>query len=491
MFESVELDRKVSKAQFKAEEPKLREALLGAQFDLLEAARFPVVVVLGGVAGAGTGEMVNQLHRWLDPHHLRVHPLDGLTDEARERPPLWPFWRALPPKGQTGIFLKGWYGRPIRGRATRCLGRAHFHEALARAERFERLLTDEGALLVKLWLHLSRHAQHRRLAKLERSKLTAWRVRPEDWAEHRAYHRFRKVSEEALARTSTPHAPWIVINAADARHRNLAVGHELLRALQKRLAEPPPAPPAKPARTPKRVPHDAVAALDLSPAIEPDRYAKRLQKAQGRLNRLMRSKHFAKRSLVTVFEGPDAAGKGGAIERVIEALDARWVSVVPVGAPTAEERAHPYLWRFWRQLPRQGHAALFDRSWYGRVLVERVEGFATEAAWRRAYAELNDFEEQLRARGAIVCKFWLQISKQEQLARFKAREEVGFKRYKLTDDDWRNRKHWDAYQAAAGEMVARTSTRHAPWTLVPANDKLHARLTVLETLVARLEDELG
>jgi polyphosphate:AMP phosphotransferase len=493
MFESAELGRKISKAQFKEEEPRLREALLTAQFDVLEAARFPVVVVLGGLAGAGTGETVNQLHRWLDPHHLRVHPLDVVSEEARERPPMWPFWRALPPRGRTAIFMKGWYGRPLRGRATRCLQKAHFLEALARTERFERMLTDEGALLVKLWLHLSKKEQRRRLEDLEASRRTAWRVSPADWAEHHAYDRYRKVSEEALQRTSTGNAPWVVVDASDARHRSLAVGHELLAAMQKRLAEPPV--PTKKAPRPPRTAlekgeRNAVAAMDLSPVLAANRYERQLEKLQGRLNRLLRSRAFANRSLVAVFEGADAAGKGGAIERVVEALDARRVTVIPVAAPTSEERAQPYLWRFWRHLPRFGQAVLFDRSWYGRVLVERVEALATEETWGRAYAEINDFEDQLQRRGAIVCKFWLQISPAEQLRRFKEREKVGFKRYKITDEDWRNRKQWDAYQLAAGEMVDRTSTRRAPWTLVAANDKLHARISVLQTLVRRLESEL-
>ena len=190
------------------------------------------------------------------------------------------------------------------------------------------------------------------------------------------------------------------------------------------------------------------------------------------------------------FEGADAAGKGGAIRRVSGALDARQYLIVPVAAPTDEERAHPYLWRFWRNIPSLGGITIFDRSWYGRVLVERVEKLCAPADWMRAYDEINQFEEQLTKGGAIVVKFWLQISKEEQLKRFRERQRTAFKQFKITTEDWRNRKKWDAYERAVCDMVDRTSTELAPWTLVEAEDKRYARVKILKTIVERIERAL-
>ena len=228
-------------------------------------------------------------------------------------------------------------------------------------------------------------------------------------------------------------------------------------------------------------------ALVLSQPMDKKAYDKALEKLQGRLALALRSDAFARRSLVLVFEGMDAAGKGGAIRRITEALDTRQYQVIPIAAPTDEEAAQPYLWRFWRRLPQRGKVAIFDRSWYGRVLVERVEGFCSEADWMRAYAEINDFEDQLVSAGAVVVKFWLSVSQDEQLARFKARESETFKRYKITPDDWRNREKWPLYEPAVCDMIDRTSTSNALWTLVEADNKYFARVKILRTLVDKLE----
>jgi polyphosphate kinase 2 (PPK2 family) len=230
--------------------------------------------------------------------------------------------------------------------------------------------------------------------------------------------------------------------------------------------------------------------LDLAQQLAKDDYRNQLEKHQQRFGRAVRSKRFRKRSLILAFEGSDAAGKGGAIRRVTGALDARLYQVVPIAAPTEEERAQPYLWRFWRHIPGHRGIVIFDRTWYGRVLVERVEGFCDEPDWLRAYDEINEFEEQLAENGAVICKFWLQISKDEQLRRFQEREQTGFKRFKITPEDWRNRDKWEAYEQAVADMVDRTSTEFAPWTLVEANDKYFARVKVLRTITRALDDAL-
>ena len=221
-----------------------------------------------------------------------------------------------------------------------------------------------------------------------------------------------------------------------------------------------------------------------------EEYEKELEKWQGRLNLASRDTRFRTTSVVVVFEGNDSAGKGGAIRRVTQALDARWYDNISVAAPTEEELAQPYLWRFWRHLPRHGCLTIFDRSWYGRVLVERIERFCADVDWMRAYSEINDFEGSMVRSGTVVVKFWLAISKDEQYRRFKERENVAFKRFKITNEDWRNRKKWDAYEVAVCDMVDRTSTAGAPWTLVEANNKYYARIKVLKTLCLTLEARL-
>jgi polyphosphate:AMP phosphotransferase len=367
-------------------------------------------------------------------------------------------------------------------------------EELERIERFERLLSADGALLLKFWMHVSKKVQRQRFKELEDDRLTRWRLRDDDWHKHGLYDRYRHVSEEALQRTSSAESPWIVVDSADARHRNLTIGRELLEGMRRKLAEEPERriSPARTAHTADGADtENAITAIDLSKKLSAKRYPELLEKYQGKLNRLVRDSRFKERALVLALEGVDAAGKGGAIERVLQALDARTYRVVPVAAPTQDERAQPYLWRFWRHMPRWGHISIFDRSWYGRVLVERVERFCTPNDWQRAYGEINDFEEQLHEHGTVVCKFWLQVSQEVQLQRFKEREAIGYKRYKITEEDWRNRKKWPEYAAAAAEMVDRTSTEHAPWKLVPATDKMFARVEVLKTVVKRLEEALS
>ena len=230
--------------------------------------------------------------------------------------------------------------------------------------------------------------------------------------------------------------------------------------------------------------------LDLTQKIEKKKFDAELEKYQGKLAMLTRHEKFKNMTVVAVFEGNDAAGKGGAVRRITSALDARQYNIVPIAAPTEEERAQPYLWRFWRHIPRKGCFTIFDRSWYGRVLVERVEGFCSKADWMRAYSEINDFEAQLVRNRIVVVKFWLTISKEEQLRRFKEREKIGFKRFKITEEDWRNREKWNDYERAVCDMVDRTSTEIAPWTLVEANDKNFARIKILKTLCQSIEAQM-
>lgn len=492
MFESANLSHQVSKLVYHREEPKLRAALLNAQYDLFENGRFPVLILIAGVEGAGKGETVNLLNEWMDPRHIHADAFPAPSDEERERPPMWRFWRALPPKGKIGVFFGAWHTSPIVGRVQGVIGEGEFSQHIAEILRFEKMLADEGVLLLKFWFHLSKEQQKKRLKALEKDPKTRWRVTDIEWKYFKLYNKFVKVCEPFLRKTSTGEAPWIVVAGADPRYRALTVGRHLLAAMRERLDEKPVR--RLPDKTPPLLPAadnlNVLRALKLDqPLIKAD-YEKQLEKWQGRLNVLSRHPRFKNISVVMVFEGNDAAGKGGAIRRLTGALDARSYHSVPVAAPTEEERAQPYLWRFWRHIPRRGRFEIYDRSWYGRVLVERVEGFCSEADWMRAYTEINDFEQQLARKNIVVVKFWLAISKDEQLRRFKAREKVAFKHFKITADDWRNRKKWNDYELAICDMVDRTSTSIAPWTLVEANNKYYARLKVLKTLCQAVESAL-
>lgn len=496
MFESAELGHAVDDVTYAKQVKKLRGDLLDAQYDLLEDKTFPVIVLVNGVDGAGKGETVNVLNEWLDPRHVRSEAFGPPSEDEAARPPMWRFWTALPPKGKIGVLFGNWYTQPILHRVMDESNDSELAVAIDRIRKFEQLLIDDGAVLVKLWFHLSKKAQKKRLTTLEANKLTRWRVTKDDWRRYKRYDEFATVSERVLRETSTGEAPWIVIEGADPNYRSLTAGRSLLNAIRARLsaakAERKTGPRANGAAKTSAPMLRAVDTADIlkklpfTERLSKDKYATKIVKAQRDLNRLSRSPAMQRHSVVVVFEGMDAAGKGGAIRRVTQALDARQYDVIPVAAPTDEERAHPYLWRFWRHLPRRGKFVLYDRSWYGRVLVERVERFATDEAWTRAYREINEFEEELTSHGIVVVKLWLAITQEEQLRRFKEREATRFKRYKITAEDWRNREKWDAYVLAASDMIDRTSTAFAPWTVIEANDKHLARVRVIETICQRM-----
>ena len=492
MFESAELGHVIDKKAYEAEVPALREALLDAQYELAQQAQFPVILLIGGVDESCKGDVVNLLNEWMDPRYIQVAAMDLPSDEEQARPPMWRYWRALPPKGKIGVFFGSWYTTPILLKVKGEMKSSQLTQRLDEIVRFERMLSNEGALILKFWFHLSKDVQKKRLKALEKDAHTRWRVTQADWERFRLYDKFRKVSEHVLRETSTAHAPWTVIEGTDYRYRNLNTAKILLEAIRQRLANPQPlvagaVAPLRPAVDNINV----IRSLDMEQSLSKKAYERQLAEYQGRLSLLIRSAKFSRKSLVVVFEGSDAAGKGGAIRRFCRALDARQYSIIPIAAPTEEERAQPYLWRFWRYLPRRGKVTVYDRSWYGRVLVERVEGLCSEADWMRAYSEINDFEEQLVDSGMVLAKFWLTISQEEQLRRFEAREKIGFKRFKITDEDWRNRSRWTDYEQAVCDMVDRTSTEIAPWTLVEANDKHFARIKVLRTLCESLEEAMG
>jgi len=497
MFESVELGHQISKDVYKQEAPKLRESLIAIQQTLIEHKPFPVIILVGGVDGAGKGETANLLNEWMDARHINTHAFGAPTADEASKPPMWRFWQALPPKGEIGIFFGSWYTEPITNKAYGKIKLPELDSILHDIVRFERMLTDEGALIIKIWLHLSKDAQKTRIKTLQKDPKTAWRVNEQDLKHLKLYDKFRAIADHMLKETSTVNAPWFLVEGLDANYRNLTVGQYVLESIKSHIG-------ASSKKTKKTTPNstttswlpplDGVRILDtlnLNQVLEDSAYKEQLEVLQGQLNLLTRHQKFNQLGLVIAFEGVDAAGKGGSIRRITQAIDARKYKVIPIAAPNEQERAQPYLWRFWQHIPSKGRITIFDRSWYGRVLVERVEGFCSPQDWGRAYAEINDFEEQLLQSNVLLIKFWLQISQEEQLKRFEKRQEITYKNYKITQEDWRNRKKWDDYQQAACDMIERTSTEIAPWKLIEANDKNDARIKILRHICNLLEAKLS
>ncbi|RIL02602.1 MAG: polyphosphate:AMP phosphotransferase [Proteobacteria bacterium] len=490
MFEAAEIGNSVAKADYDVRVPALRVDLINAQYDLRHA-EFSVVVVLTGDDRAGVNETLNVLHEWMDPRWIRTRAFDAPSAEERERPGFWRYWKELPRRGQLSIVIGDWSTRAILARLSGRVSDAHWARTLEHIESFERMLADDGTLLLKFWLHLPKKELKRRLKRARTDDGAALRVDATDRLLYEHYDDAQPVAEQVLRKTSTAATPWTVVESTDAHYRDLTVAGGVLAALRARQASGRPLAPPAVASAADADPHTTVlGSVDLAALLPYDVYRARLLELQSRLRARSRKARKKGVSSVVVLEGWDAAGKGGVIRRIVRGLDARDYRVVPVGAPTEEESAHHYLWRFWKQLPRAGKLVIFDRSWYGRVLVERVEGLASAREWRRAYSEINDFEDQIVEHGSALAKFWLHVSPDEQLRRFEAREKTPYKKYKIGADDYRNRDRWDEYVAAVDEMVARTGGVEAPWHLVPANDKRFARVAVLETLCGVLERAL-
>jgi polyphosphate:AMP phosphotransferase len=485
MFDTAELGRSLDKAAYDAQVPELRTGLLKAQKALAEA-RFPVMVLLHGMDAAGRGEVLNLLHEWLDARYLDRQVYEAPTEEERQRPEYWRYWQWLPPHGRIGLFLGSWYSAPLLLRAHGKCGSKTYLRSLQQAGAFESMLAEDGALFVKLWLHISKAEQKRRLEAFRKQGAERFRIQKHDFKRHARYDEFTSAAARMIRETSTARAPWTVVEATDERYRNVTVARCLIDRIHHHLELTP--------NKAVTAAHDAHVAdpitildtLDLRKRLSDEEYSARRDAAHAELNRLATRLYKRKRSAILVFEGWDAAGKGGAIRRITRALDARQYRVISTAAPNDEERAHHYLWRFWRHLPRRGRITIYDRSWYGRVLVERVEGFASEAEWKRAYYEINDFEEQLVRDGSIVLKFWLHVSAEEQLQRFRARAAEPFKQYKLTEEDFRNRERSHLYESAVNDMLGATDTEYAPWVLVEAENKQFARVKVLESLCHKL-----
>ncbi|MBI4541441.1 MAG: phosphate--AMP phosphotransferase [Gemmatimonadetes bacterium] len=496
MLETLDLAKSIAKDAYDKSFRELRDKLRDLQRATFEA-KIPVMVAFEGWDAAGKGDSIQKLVERLDPRGVKVHPVSAPLEEERLRPFLWRFWTKVPGRGEVAVFDRSWYGRVLVERVDELITRQQWESAYDEINQFERMLADDGMVIVKLWLHISEKEQKKRFKEIEKSEYDAWRVTKEDWKAHKHYEDYLRAAEEMLERTSTAYAPWTVVEATDKRYRLIRVFKTLADAMQTALdAKGEEAKPRRTARASVAVQalkemKTVLDTVDLDQALSVKKYDGDLKEYQVRLRQLEYRCFEERRPVIVAYEGWDAAGKGGNIRRVTECLDPRGYTVIPIAAPKGDEATHHYLWRFWKHIPKAGHLAIFDRTWYGRVLVERVEGFCAEPEWRRAFQEINEFELSLANFGAILVKFWLHISQEEQLRRFKEREKIEHKRYKITDEDWRNRDKFGVYRAAVVDMLQNTSTTYAPWTIVEANDKLWARIRALRTIVEAIDVGLG
>lgn len=483
MLEVCEVGNKVSKEDYEAAIPDLRLGLINAQYDL-RGAEFPVIIWIAGDDRLAANELVNRLNEWMDSRFADTRVFADPTDEEYQRPHLWRLWRSLPPKGRAAFFVGGLMRAAIQ-RAKDEISEPEFSVWLRHIANMQNELVADGTLILKFFLHTPIKEQKRKLKKAEKDPHEGWQVDQRDWKALDTLGPVVPIAERILRETSAPGAPWTIVESTDPRYRDITVARTILSALQARLDER--AAHRGPALTESVFgdidPHaNVLAGVDLTQSLTKQAYREYLAKEQAKLKRLSLQARRRGISTVLAFEGWDAAGKGGVIRRITGALEAGDYRVIPVAAPTEEERRFHYLWRFWRDLPAAGKVVIFDRTWYGRVLVERVEGFASPAEWQRAFDEINDFEAQMVERGYYVAKFWMHISPEEQLARFEAREDTPYKKHKITEEDYRNRERWDEYVNAVDQTILRTTSENARWHVIAANNKQFARVSTLKAI---------
>ncbi|ABS55570.1 protein of unknown function DUF344 [Methanoregula boonei 6A8] len=480
MLKKCDLTEKIDQKTFDEKTGPL-QAHLGQLQRQLHAEKIPVIILIEGWNAAGISLTVKELIRSFDPRGIELSTIGSPTDAEQHRPLLWRFWNRIPPKGGIAIFDRSWYSRALAETTRHPAWEKRVDTAIQSINRFERQLADDNTIIVKIFLHISKKEQEKRFIDRETNPLTSWMVTPEDWDFHGEYETYFPLIDSFLRRTSTPGAPWTVIGADDTRYAILTAYKTVIAALEKR----------KTGRDGISGKEHATYTPDLVPAkrheekparLDKETYEKRLAAAQLMLGDMQSILFKRNIPLIIIFEGRDAAGKGGTIMRLTRDLNPRGYRVTPVGGPNEFEKDHHYLWRFIRKYPRQGHTTIYDRSWYGRVLVERVEGFCTRAEWKRAYSEINEVEEEFRSWGGGILKFWLEVSPEEQLKRFQGREKDPSKQWKITEEDWRNREKWDQYSEAIDEMFEKTSTKNAPWIVINSDDKWNARIKTVETV---------
>lgn len=491
MFESGEKKHKISKPEYEAELDLIREQLLDLQ-QQLDDSRMAALVILAGVDGSGKGDMLTKLNEWFDPRYMRTHAYSDANEDERKRPRHWRYWMNMPVSGHLGLEVFGWYGQLFSDCLSGVMNTEQAEAELAHINRLEKTLADNGILVIKIWLHLTRTQQIKKINKLAAQRDQTAKLTDSEKKHLKRYPEFIALAERVLRATHTEYADWLVLNGHDANYRRLTIARHLISRLNSALnSRQNRVDPVVEAATRIAEPiYSRLNTVDLSQTMDKKIYQNLLFRHQNKLGELTNQARHEGVGAVLVFEGWDASGKGGAIRRLTAAMDARNYTVIPIAAPSPEEKAHHYLWRFWKHVPRDGFITVYDRSWYGRVLVERVEALTEVKEWRRAYSEINEFERELAEHGILVIKFWLHISKEEQLRRFAVRENTRYKRYKITAEDYRNRAHWEAYEQAADEMLIRTDTPYAPWYVIPAENKYDARIRIFEHLEAAYQSRL-
>ena len=493
MLEKIDLSKEVDKKTYRRVMDEAEEKLGLLQRECKDAG-IPVILVFEGMGAAGKGVQINRLIQALDPRGFDVYACDRPTEDEQMRPFLWRYWTKTPAKGRIAVFDRSWYRSVQVDRFDGLTPEDKLGDAYQDILSFEKQLCDDGTVIMKFFLYIDKDEQKKRFKKLEGSKETSWRVTDEDWNRNKDFGRYLKMNEEMLEKTDTDYAPWVIIEAVDKDYAALKIASTVMDRLEYELEHSRPeeekTAQGQEAKIRERFKNGVLSGIDLSKSLTEEEYKTRLKKLQKRLAELHSELYRLRIPVVIGFEGWDAGGKGGAIKRLTSNLDPRGYRVNPTAAPNDIEKVHHYLWRFWNSVPKAGHIAIFDRTWYGRVMVERIEGFCSEAQWRRAYQEINEMESHMANAGAVVLKFWLHIDKDEQERRFRERQANPAKQWKITDEDWRNREKWDQYEEAVNEMLIRTSTTYAPWIVVEGNDKRYARVKVLQTVVDALEKKI-
>lgn len=487
MLDKINLDKTIDKKEYKAMMEQLQPNLSFLQRECKRLG-IPVMIVFEGLSASGKGTLINQLIEPLDPRGFKVYSTAVETEDEKRHPFLWRFWTKTPENGRIVIFDRSWYRRVLVDRFSKETSPRQLGQAFGEIRSFEKQLTDSGMLIIKLFICISKKEQSKRMEQLQKSKKTAWRVGKADKQRNEQYEKYLAMNEEMLEKTDSEHSPWHIIEGTDRKYAAAKVMSIVAEQMETAIREKEKTKKStKKAVKTEPLKTSVLAGVNLDKSLTKEEYKEKRNKLQKRLSELHNEIYKYKIPVVLAFEGWDAGGKGGAIKRLTQALDPRGYVVNPVASPNDIEKAHHYLWRFWNNFPKSGHIAIFDRSWYGRVMVERIEGFCTTEEWQRAYKEMNQMEEQLYHSGAVILKFWMHIDEEEQLRRFTERQETPEKQWKITDEDWRNREKWDLYEEAVDEMLIRTSTTYAPWIIVEANSKYYARIKVLETVVHALE----
>ena len=484
MLQDFEKSKPEDKDTLNAEIKELRARLIAAQ-QLLREKKLPVLVLIEGWAAAGKGSLIKEIISEIDPRFYNVVSPAVIPESDSRYPFLYPYASAIPENGKLIFLDSGWMENVVRKQLRLEISREEYKRRVRAVNEFERQLRDGGYLVLKIFLHIDKKEQFERLESLTESADTEWRVTRDDLWQHREYKQFLKAYDDFMEKTGDT-VKWHIL---DGTRKKVAVrdAMKLLvskidKALEKgRYVGEPFEEDFPLLKMPK------LSEVDLSPAIGEEEYKKELKKLQKRLGELHNVIYRKKIPVILCYEGWDAAGKGGNIRRVAYPLDPRGFDVHPIASPEPHELNRQYLWRFWTRLPRTGHICIFDRTWYGRVMVERLEGFCSEKDWKRAYNEINEFERQLTDWGAVLLKFWIHIDQDTQLARFTERQNTPEKQWKITEEDWRNREKWPQYEAAVDEMLQKTSTENAPWFIIESNDKLYARIKALRIIVDALE----